>query len=191
VVFIGVLGAALKTFDPLTLYTSFADHIFGNAGWVQYLIGIPLVFALPASVLIASTGEPIPAAAVSRAAALCDGQPVAVVSLARIYGSALGLPNPGLLPTQRELADQRERVASALAGLERAGVEGWGQVAATRRPGRSIARVARARGVRHVILVTPSQPGWRRFVEGNLVREISRKLAPGTSVDAVIVLRPG
>jgi hypothetical protein len=143
-----------------------------------------------ASVLIASTGEPIPAAAVSRAVALSGGQPVAVVSLARIYGSALGLPNPGLLPTQRELADQRERVASALAALQRAGLEGWGQVAATRRPGRTIARVARARGVRRVILVTPSQPRWRRFVEGNLVREIGRKLAPGTSVEAVIVLRP-
>ena len=46
VVFVGVLGASLKTADPLTLYTSFADHIFGNAGWVKYLIGIPLIFAL-------------------------------------------------------------------------------------------------------------------------------------------------
>jgi hypothetical protein len=45
--------------------------------------------------------------------------------------------------------------------------------------------------VRRVILVTPSQPRWRRFVEGNLVREIGRKLAPGTSVEAVIVLHPG
>ena len=50
VVFIGVLGASLKTFDPLTLYTSFADHIFGSAPWGQYLIGIPLVFALLLSV---------------------------------------------------------------------------------------------------------------------------------------------
>jgi len=145
----------------------------------------------PAAVLIASAGDPIPAAAVSRSVALSAGQPVAVISLARIYGSALGLPNPGLLPSQRELAGQRQQVADALAALQRAGLDGWGQVAATRRPGRTIARVARARGVRHVILVTPSQPRWRRFVEGNLVREISRKLAPGTSVEAVIVLRPG
>ena len=143
-----------------------------------------------AAVLIASTGEPIPAAAVSRAVALSGGQPVAVVSLARIYGSALGLPNPGLLPTQQELADQRERVASALAALQRAGLEGWGQVAATRRPGKTIARAARARGVRQVILVAPSQPRWRRFVEGNLVREISRKLAPGTLVEAIIMIGP-
>jgi amino acid transporter len=56
VVFVGVLGASLKTADPLTLYTSFADHIFGNAGWVKYLIGIPLIFALLLSVLNAIMG---------------------------------------------------------------------------------------------------------------------------------------
>ncbi len=56
VVFVGVLGAALKTADPLTLYTSFADHIFGSAGWVKYLIGVPLVFALLLSVLNAIMG---------------------------------------------------------------------------------------------------------------------------------------
>jgi amino acid transporter len=56
VVFVGVLGASLKSADPLTLYTSFADHIFGNAGWVKYLIGVPLVLALLLSVLNAIMG---------------------------------------------------------------------------------------------------------------------------------------
>ena len=56
VVFVGVLGASLKTADPLTLYTSFCDHIFGNAAWVKYLIGIPLIFALLLSVLNAIMG---------------------------------------------------------------------------------------------------------------------------------------
>jgi len=142
----------------------------------------------PVAVLIASTGEPVPQAAVDRAVALAGGQPVAVVSLARIYGSALGLPNPGLLPTQRELGDQRDRVGRALAALERAGLAASGQVAATRRPGRTIAKVARARGARYVILVAPGQARWRRVVEGNLVREISRRLAPATTVEAVITI---
>ena len=52
----GVLGASLKTADPLTLYTSFCDHIFGNAAWVKYVIGIPLIFALLLSVLNAIMG---------------------------------------------------------------------------------------------------------------------------------------
>jgi amino acid transporter len=56
VVFVGVLGASLSSADPLTLYTSFADHIFGKLGWVTYLIGIPLVFALLLSVLNAIMG---------------------------------------------------------------------------------------------------------------------------------------
>jgi amino acid transporter len=56
VVFVGVLGASLKTADPLTLYTSFANHIFGNSGWVKYVIGIPLIFALLLSVLNAIMG---------------------------------------------------------------------------------------------------------------------------------------
>lgn len=56
IVFVGVLGASLKTSDPLTLYTSFAGHIFGGAGWVKYLIGIPLVGALLLSVLNALMG---------------------------------------------------------------------------------------------------------------------------------------
>jgi amino acid transporter len=56
IVFVGVLGASLKTADPLTLYTSFCDHIFGNAAWVKYLIGIPLVLALLLSVLNAIMG---------------------------------------------------------------------------------------------------------------------------------------
>ena len=56
IVFVGVLGASLKSADPLTLYTSFADHIFGTAGWVKYLIGIPLIVALLLSVLNAIMG---------------------------------------------------------------------------------------------------------------------------------------
>jgi amino acid transporter len=56
VVFVAVLGASLKTADPLTLYTSFCDHIFGNSPWVKYVIGIPLVFALILSVLNAIMG---------------------------------------------------------------------------------------------------------------------------------------
>jgi hypothetical protein len=139
----------------------------------------------PAWVLIASTGEPIPEAAVNRAVTLSGGEPVAVVSIARIYGSALGLPNPGLMPTQKELGAQRERVAQTLAAVEQAGVPGSGQVAATRRPGRTIARVAGAHSVRHIVLVAPAQPRWRRLVEGDLVRELGRRLPPGVSIEAV------
>jgi nucleotide-binding universal stress UspA family protein len=140
----------------------------------------------PASVLIASTGEPIPPAAVSRAVALSGGQTVAVVTIARIYGYAMGLPNPGLMPTQKEMGAQREQVARAIAAIERAGAAGSGQVAATRRPGRTIARVAAARGVRHVVLVTAPLPRWRRIIEGSLTREVRRRLSADTTIETVV-----
>ena len=54
-VFVGVLGAA-STYDPLTLYTSFANKLFGSGSWVQWFIGIPLIAALLLSVLNAIMG---------------------------------------------------------------------------------------------------------------------------------------
>jgi amino acid transporter len=56
IVFVAVLGTALKSDDPLTEYTGFADHIFGGGSWVKYLIGIPLIAALMLSVLNAIMG---------------------------------------------------------------------------------------------------------------------------------------
>jgi amino acid transporter len=56
IVFVAVLGASLTSSDPLTLYSSFADHIFGSAHWVKYVIGIPLIGALLLSVLNAIMG---------------------------------------------------------------------------------------------------------------------------------------
>jgi amino acid transporter len=56
IVFVGVLGASLSSADPLTLYTSFCDRIFGTADWVKYVIGIPLILALMLSVLNAIMG---------------------------------------------------------------------------------------------------------------------------------------
>jgi amino acid transporter len=56
IVFVGVLGAALSTADPLTLYTDFARHLFGATSWVKWFIGVPLILALLLSVLNAIMG---------------------------------------------------------------------------------------------------------------------------------------
>ncbi|MEI7778880.1 MAG: APC family permease [Actinomycetes bacterium] len=55
-VFVGVFGLAIKSADPLTLYTEFAGKIFGGGGWVQWFIGLPLIAALLLSVLNAIMG---------------------------------------------------------------------------------------------------------------------------------------
>jgi len=107
---------------------------------------------------------------------------VAVVSIARIYGYSLGLPNPGLLPTRKEMDEQRALVTKAIDRLERSGVEAWGQVAATRRYAGTIVKAARARGVDHVLVVTPQVPRWRLMIEGDLAREVRRRIGKDMSV---------
>jgi hypothetical protein len=139
----------------------------------------------PAAVLIATNGHPVPGSVIRTARALAAGEPVAVVTIARIYGSSFGLPNPGLMPTKREMADQRAIVDKAVRALERAGVEAWGQIAASRRPAKAISQVAAARGSRYVLVIRSEQARWRTAVEGDLAKEVARKLGRDITVEAV------
>ena len=95
-------------------------------------------------VLLASEGRPIPPAAVELAATLAKqgGGKVHVFSVARVWGSGLGLPNPGLLPSKGEWDVQRAVVRQAVEGLKRKGVDASGQVLATRKATKRILREA-------------------------------------------------
>jgi hypothetical protein len=138
-----------------------------------------------AAVLIASNGEKIPGAAIRQALRISAGQPVAVVTIARIYGSSLGLPNPGLMPTRKEMNEQKEIVQRAVAAIEKGGSEAWGQIAASRRPSKTFAQAAAARGVQHVLVIRQEKVGWRLFVEGDVAKEVAKKLGAGISVEGV------
>jgi hypothetical protein len=157
---------------------------FGRAKWDKQP-------TQPAAVLIATVGIPIPSTVIRHAVELSGGRPVAVVSIARIYGSSLGLPNPGLLPSGKEMADQRDLVTRAIGHLERSGVEAWGQVAATRRYAATIAKAARARGADHVLVVTPEVPRWRLLIEGDLARAVRRRIGKDMAVADVMSRRRG
>jgi hypothetical protein len=140
----------------------------------------------PAAVLIAANGVTIPGAAIRSALRLARGRPVAVVCIARLYGSGLGLQNPGLMPSRKELAVQREIVERAVASLEKGGSQAWGQIAVSRKPAKTIAGAAMARGATHVIVVRPDQPvRWRRVVEGDLVKEVVHKFGHDVEVEGV------
>lgn len=141
----------------------------------------------PAAVLIATVGISIPPAVIKRAVALSGGRPVAVVSIARIYGSSFGLPNPGLLPTRTEMDEQLALVNKAINRLERTGTEAWGQVATTRRFAKTIAQAARARGVGHVLVVTAEVPRWRQLVEGDVARDVRRRIGKDVEVDGIAI----
>ena len=138
-----------------------------------------------AAVLLASPGSPFSRAAVRRAYELAGGEPVAVLSIVKVYGSQFGLPNPGLMPTRREREEQLTVVRRAIEALERRGCTADGQVAATRSAGRMIAKVARARKVRYVVMDSPATTGIRRIIEGELAGIVRRRLRGGTTLELV------
>ncbi len=125
--------------------------------------------------------------AVARATALSPSGPVAVVTIAKIYGSSFGLPHPGLLPTKAELAERQGWVEAAIRTLHAAGTAADGQVAATRRTAKKLAAVARARGARTVVIdETTVSNGLRRMIEGDVGAELRRKLRKdGIEVEVV------
>jgi nucleotide-binding universal stress UspA family protein len=105
-------------------------------------------------VLLASEGRAIPAAAIERAAELArtGGGSVHVFSVARVWGTGLGLPNPGLLPSKREWDEQRAVVADAVQALKKRGVEATGHVLATRKATKRIVREAERLGCTAIVM---------------------------------------
>jgi len=81
-------------------------------------------------VLLATEGRAIPAAAVDRAAELAheSGGGVHVFSIARVWGTSFGFPNPGLQPTRQEWKDQRDLIENTVKALEKRGVDATGRV---------------------------------------------------------------
>ena len=139
----------------------------------------------PAAVLLASSGSPFSRAAVRRARELAAGDTVAVLSILKVYGSQFGLPNPGLLPSRREREEQLAIVQKAITQLEQQGGTADGQVAATRSAGRTIAKVARARQVRYVVMDAGPPTGIRKVFEGELTNIVRRRLRDAATLELV------
>jgi hypothetical protein len=139
----------------------------------------------PAGVLLASSGAPFSGAAIRRACQLAAGEPVAVLSILKVYGSAFGLPNPGLLPTRREREEQYANVRRAISAVERRGGTADGQITATRSAGRTIAKAARRRNVRYVVMDEGDTSGLRRITEGAVTATVRRRLAGRAELELV------
>jgi hypothetical protein len=139
----------------------------------------------PAVVLLASAGAPFSKSAIRRARELAAGEPIAVLTILTIYGSAFGLPNPGLLPTRRERDEQFANVQRAIKQLERQGCSADGQVAATRSTARMIAKVARARQVRYVVMDSRADTGLRGLTGRAVTSIVRRRLAKRAVLELV------
>jgi hypothetical protein len=140
----------------------------------------------PRTVLLATDGRrPLSPQAIERAAALASPGGVAVLAIAKIYGTQFGLPHPGLMPTKDEVDLRRGWIADAITELERKGVDADGQLAATRKPIKLIARVARARSVQHVVVDAGTARGVRRLIEGETGNDVRRRLRGAAEVIVV------
>lgn len=131
----------------------------------------------PAAVLLASDGtHGFGTRAVARAAALAGSDSVALLMIAKIYGTRFGMPVPGLMPTKQEIQERLVWLRGAVQQLERKGLTVDGQLGQTRQAARTIVRVARARGVRIVVIESYERPRWRRVIEGDAVTSVARSL---------------
>ena len=139
--------------------------------------------------LLATDGrQPLSPGAIERAAALASPGGVAVLAIAKIYCTQFGLPHPGLMPTKAEVDERRAWIADAIAALERKGVAADGQLAATRKPIKLIAKVALARSVEHVVVDAGSATGVRRMIEGETGKDVQRRLRGAAEV---VIVPPG
>jgi nucleotide-binding universal stress UspA family protein len=139
----------------------------------------------PAGVLLASPGAPFSRAAIRRACELAAGEPVAVLSILKVYGSAFGLQNPGLMPNRRERDEQYANVRRAITAVERRGGTADGQVTATGSAGRTIAKAARRRNVRYVVMDDHDAGGLRRITQGAVTATVRRMLAGRVELELV------
>jgi nucleotide-binding universal stress UspA family protein len=140
-------------------------------------------------ILVASAGDAFPPEVLARVGDLAgDRRPlVLVVSVARIWGTALGLPHPGLYPTRQEMEQQAERVEAAATALAREGFEVRTAVIRARNASKAIARYAEKGGCRAVVIADAGSTRWQRILFGDVPREITRR----TSIPVEPVGGPG
>jgi len=116
------------------------------------------------------------------AAACATGGTVSVVIPLKIHGYAFGMPNPGLMPNAKERAMAEEAITTTVRQLRRAGVDVDGQIVVTRHAHRAIVRIVRRRRVTQVVLEESTAGRLRRLVEGDLHRQLVRRLGRSVTV---------
>jgi xanthine/CO dehydrogenase XdhC/CoxF family maturation factor len=123
-------------------------------------------------VLLVVAGGTVTQAAIARAAELAGGDPVTVIGVGQgpVSRTQAGFTPAPAGPGSCDPEQVRRAVALAMSVLENAGIVALGLVASPGPPARTIARVARARGARVVILDQPcalGTPELRRRMYGS------------------------
>lgn len=131
----------------------------------------------PRRILLVSTAAPIPAEVVRRTIELATPEhaKITVLGIARVFGTSLGFPHPGLQPTSSEWADQRKFADDAADLLRDRGFEVRVALSRSRNPPKMIARWGNGKNFHAIVIADPERPKWRRLIEGDITREIGRR----------------
>jgi nucleotide-binding universal stress UspA family protein len=105
-------------------------------------------------VLLATEERPLSRAAIDTAARVAAPAraPVYVFAIARVHGTNLGFPHPGLLPTKAEWEAQRTSVARAVKALRKRGLRAEGRVVGTRSAAKKICQEAERLGCDAIVM---------------------------------------
>lgn len=131
------------------------------------------------ALMVASTGEEIDGRVLERAIELAGQLPerpvIHVLSIARVWGTSLGLQNPGLFPTKKEWQAQVDLVAAAVKALKRRGFEAKGRVIGSRHAAKTIESVAVAEDCEAIVIGGTPQPRWRRLLRQDEADNLFRR----------------
>jgi len=114
------------------------------------------------NVLVASEGRRFSQEVIDLAVRLVHGQGghAQVLTVARLWGTSFGLPNPGLRPSRREMAEQEDNILWAITQLENAGVQADGHIVTTRNPCRSILNEAKRKNCDAIVMGADPRRNW-------------------------------
>ena len=142
-------------------------------------------------VLIASEGRRFNSEVIDLAVRMvkAQGGQARVLTIARLWGTGFGLPNPGLRPSRREMAEQEENVSWAIEQLENAGVNADGHIVTTRNPRKSILKEAKRQGCDAIIMGADPRRPW--FIRGMMWSQEPYRVRAHTRIPVHLVCPTG
>ena len=129
------------------------------------------------TIMLASTGTPIDPKVIERVLALAAERPtkVLVLSVARIFGTRFGLPNPMLYPTKREWDEQQQIADAAAEALREHGIATKTKLVGSRSASTAIARWAEFLGCRAIVVGAPALTRTDRWLRGDEPNRVAKK----------------
>jgi nucleotide-binding universal stress UspA family protein len=105
-------------------------------------------------IMLASEGRPFTHPVLVRAMELArpEKADIFVMTVARVWGTSLGFPNPWLQPSKREWDEQRLNARRAVDTLRKAGFQANALVQGTRRPRRRFLREVKRRDIDAIVM---------------------------------------